>query len=392
MDIKQLAKKYTEDMITLRRDFHQHPELALHEARTRQKICEELTRIGIPYEIVGQGNVVGFLAGSKPGKKIAIRGDIDALAIHEELDVPFKSENPGVMHACGHDGHTAILLGVAKILNDLTTELAGSVYLCFQVAEEPGVGGMEIVSYLQEKGGVDQAIGLHLMGNLALGSILLPDGPIMAGIGGFKIDVTGRGGHGSRPDLAINPIHAACDILLKISAIPTNRHSPFDTCVVSPCLIQGGTSNNIIPDTTQIAGNVRYLRYGDAEKLMDAIEQIATHTAAAYGATATLFHKGKIGKKMGVPVINDAVCAERGRQIAAEMGLSVLTPQNPNLGSDDFCWFLEAFPGFYANLGCRSDRPDSSDLIHNSKYDIHEDSLALGAEFMARYAYRFLQT
>ncbi len=385
MNRKELVQKQEAYMIAMRREFHQYPELSLQEERTSARICEELSKMGIPYEVVGQRNVIGILEGGKPGKKIAIRADFDALPVKEETGLPFQSQNEGVMHACGHDGHAAILLGTAKALSEIKEELQGTVVFCFQVAEENGVGAMEIVPYLQEKGGVDQVIGLHLMGCHEVGEIFLPDGAIMAGIGGFRIIVTGKGGHGSRPDLSINPIHPACQILLQISSIPTNRHSPFDTCVVSPCKIVGGTANNIIPDTAEIAGNVRYLRLGDAEVLMGEIRRIATNVAASYGATAELIHK----KKMGIPVVNNAQCAQKGREIAQEMGLTVLPPHDPNLGNDDFSWLLNEYPGFYANLGCHKEGADTN--IHNCRYDIDERSLALGAEFFVSYACDFLK-
>ena len=287
MTIKELIAQNEDYIIEMRREFHMHPELSYQEERTSRRICEELEKMNIQYEVVGRRNVIGIINKNKAGKKIAIRADIDALPVCEEVDLPFKSQTPGVMHACGHDGHTAMLLGIAKSLNELKDELNGSVYLCFQVAEEVGGGAAEeCVEYLQAHGGVDQAIGTHLMAQMPVGLIGIPDGAMMAGNTGFKIKVHGVGGHGSRPDLAVDPIRPACDILLKVQAIPVNRHDPFSTVVVSPCMINAGTKNNIIPNDAEIEGNLRFFKAGEDIEVIDLMRKIAENVAAAYGCTA----------------------------------------------------------------------------------------------------------
>ncbi len=387
VSIEKMVQKYEKYIISMRREFHMYPEISFEETRTSQRICEELEKINIPYQVVGDRNIVGFIEGGKPRKKIAIRADIDALPIQEETNLPYASKNPGIMHACGHDGHAATLLGVAHILNECKKNLCGTVVLCFQVAEEVGGGAMQIVNYLEEQGGVDRAIALHYMGHMETGTVSIADGPIIAGVGGFKIGITGRSGHGSRPDLSINPLPAACEILLRIMAIPTNRHSPFDTCVVSPCKIVGGSANNIIPEQCEIAGNVRFFRYGDAERLMDTIGQIAETIAASYGCKAELFHK----KQMGLPTVNHPESAAFGREIAEKLGLQVYTPSHPDMGSEDFCWFLKAFPGFYAIVGSKSNMPGTSSTAHNCKYDIDEKALSIGAKLLATCALQYLQ-
>lgn len=240
MTIAELAAKYEQYVIDMRREFHENPELSHHEERTVRRIREELDKLGIPNITVGHNNVIGTLEGGKPGKKIAIRADIDALPVAEANEVPYKSKVEGVMHACGHDGHAAMLLGTAHVLSEIRDQLCGTVYLCFQVAEEIGAGADEIVAYLRSIGGVDQAIGTHLAGGDPAGVINLPDGPMMAGALGFEITVKGVGGHGSRPDRAVDPVKPACDIVLKIAMIPAQYHNPFDTCVVSPCQITAG--------------------------------------------------------------------------------------------------------------------------------------------------------
>lgn len=279
MTIAELAAKYEQYVIDMRREFHENPELSHHEERTVRRIREELDKLGIPNITVGHNNVIGTLEGGKPGKKIAIRADIDALPVAEANEVPYKSKVEGVMHACGHDGHAAMLLGTAHVLSEIRDQLCGTVYLCFQVAEEIGAGADEIVAYLGSIGGVDQAIGTHLAGGDPAGVINLPDGPMMAGALGFEITVKGVGGHGSRPDRAVDPVKPACDIVLKIAMIPAQYHNPFDTCVVSPCQITAGNKNNIIPETAFIAGNIRFFKYGDGDKIFAKIKEVAENTA-----------------------------------------------------------------------------------------------------------------
>lgn len=387
MTLAELAGKYEQYMIDIRREFHMNPELSFEEDRTVKRICEELDSFGIPYELVGHNNVVAVINKGKPGKRIAIRGDIDALPMQEENDVPYRSQVDGKMHACGHDGHAAVLLAIGRSLSELKDELNGSVYLCFQVAEEIGRGADEIVAYLKEQGGVDQAIGTHLSGGDAAGIINLPGGPLMAGAIGFEIDVLGVGGHGSRPDLAVDPVKPACDILLKVASIPAQRHNPFDTCVVSPCQIVAGTKNNIIPEKAHIAGNIRFFKYGDGEKIVEVIRTIAENTAKAYGTKAVVTSQ----VMSPLPVINDEACAAKGREIAQRIGLKLAEPRNPTAGSDNFAEFLAAFPGFYCDTGARSTRPDSSGNHHNSKFDLDESAFKKVMEFLATYAYEFLQ-
>lgn len=389
MTVKELVLQNESYIIEMRREFHMYPELSYQEERTSRRIGEELTKMGIPFEVVGRRNVVGIINKGKAGKKIAIRADIDALPVCEEVDVPFKSKNEGVMHACGHDGHAAILLGIAKSLQELKDELNGQVFLCFQVAEEVGGGGAdEIVDYLKEQGGVDQVIGTHLMGQMPAGIIAIPDGPMMAGNTGFKITVKGVGGHGSRPDLAVDPLRPACDILLKVQAIPVNRHDPFETVVVSPCMIHGGTKNNIIPETCEIEGNLRFFKVGDDQAVLEVMRQIAQNTAAAYGATAEV--EGILMAPN--PVINDSEAATRGRELAAELGFTVAPPSKPATGSDDYANFLVDFKGFYCICGAHNTEiPGTSGNHHNPNFAIDEKALAQAAEFMGTYAYRFLQ-
>lgn len=387
MTVKELIAKNHDYIIEMRREFHQYPELSCQEERTSRRICEELEKMGVFHTVVGNRNVVGIINPGSDGKRIAIRGDIDALPVQEETGLPFSSTVPNVMHACGHDGHAAILLGIAKSLQEIADTIHGSIFLCFQIAEEIGKGADEIVAYLKQNGGVDQVISTHLMSWLPLGQITIPDGPVASGFCLFDIKVKGVGGHGSRPHLAVNPLMPAAEILLKIAAIPANRHNTFDTCVVSPCAINGGNKSNIIPETASIIGSIRSFKYGDAQKIMDVMTTIAENTAKSYGATAEV----TAPKGFAAPAINDNDVAAAGRALAEEMGIEVFYPEYPNIGSDNYADFLEAFPGFYCFVGSAVEGNEISQNHHHPKFDIDERSLDISAEFMAEYAVRFLQ-
>lgn len=387
MDLTQMTREIEQYVIDLRREFHAHPELSYHEERTTARIREELDRWNIPHETVGHGNVVGLLDTGRPGKSLAIRADIDALPMDEpDKSRPYCSQVPGVMHSCGHDSHAAMLLGTARVLSAIRDSLRGKVYFCFQVAEELGGGAPELVEYLQAQGGVDGVIGTHIDGGSDAGVIHLPDGPLMAGAHLYEITVQGSGGHGSRPDKAVDPIKPACDILLKIAAIPAQYHNPFDTCVVSSCQIHAGSASNIIPETAVIGGNIRFFKYGDDELLLERIRLVAENTAAAYGTTATVTHS--VGARF--PVINDPKMAALGREVAQSVGFTFAPPHDPTCGSDNYAEFLAAFPGFYCDTGAHCKRPGASGNHHNPNFDLDESAFRRVVEFFSAFALRFL--
>lgn len=385
--IKELSEKYESYAIDLRRELHAHPELSLQEEWTSARIVEELGKLDIPCEVVGPRNVVGLIDTGRAGRSIAIRADIDALPLTEEVELPFKSQFEGKMHARGHDAHTAMLVTIGRILNETKEQFSGKVYLCFQVAEETGFGADDIVAYLQEKGGVDQVIATHIAGAAPVGTIWIPDGPMYAGNMGFKIVVHGVGGHGSRPDAAVDPIRPACEILQAIAAIPVNRHDPFKTLVVSPCTIHAGTKNNIIPGEAEIEGNIRFFAYGDGDAAVEEIRRMSEHLAAARGCTVEVTSEAMAP----YPVINNNEAAARGRALAAQQGLTVLPPADPQAASDNYANFLNAFPGFYTMLGAHSEMPGTSGNHHNPTFCLNEDCIKLGIAFMAGYAFAFLK-
>lgn len=385
-NVHEDAKKYEEYVIGLRQEFHRHPELSDQEVWTSGRICEELDKMGIPYTRVAGTNVVGLIDTGRPGKTIAFRGDIDALPVHEEANVPFKSEIDGLMHACGHDSHAAMVLGAARILNDHKDELSGKIYVCFQKGEEVGIGARDIVEYLKEQGGVDKAFGLHIAANLPTGFISLTEGPSMAGACNWQVVVKGKGGHGSMPYASIDPIKPLAEILLRITSLMVNRMDTLEPIVVSPCYFHAGTADNIIPETAEMRGTIRYFKEEALDRTLELVEQISRDIAASYDATATLtYSRGKT-----IPVDNDAASIAAAREVVENIdGLTAI--QAPKLmGSDNFADFVHAFPGFYCFMGAGFDGPDGSLPNHHPRFTLDEKAFRLGVEFLTGCAVKFL--
>lgn len=373
-----------EYVVSLRRELHQHPELSMQEDWTCGRICEELSALGIPYELAGEKNVIGRIEFG-PGKRLAIRADFDALPVQETVDVPWKSALENVMHACGHDGHTAALLGTAKALLSMKERLHGTVFLCFQQGEEVGQGADKCVEYLKAHGGVDMAIGAHLLSLLDTGAIDIGPGLRANGAGIFHIDITGKGGHGSRPDLVSNVLTIACDIYQHLIAIPSNRLEAARTCVVSPCVIQAGQRYNVLPETARLEGTFRFSGDGDGKLLMDMIQDTAERIAAIYGGSA----KTSFEPMASYPVINDPAAAAIGQDAAMACGLRLLQLP-PTSASDNFSEFLHVFPGFFCFVGSRSDREGTSGVHHASNFDFDETAMLHIVRFFCACAERIL--
>jgi amidohydrolase len=365
-----------------------HPELSLKEVWTSAKIKEELAGMGIPSEIIpGTHSLVGVVEGVAPGKTVALRADIDALPMQEENDVSYKSRVDGAMHACGHDAHIAMLLGAASVLNELRTSFKGKVMLCFQSAEEIGFGASEVIDYLESKGGVDQVIALHIWASIKEGTIMLLDGPTMAGVAGFEINVKGQGGHASRPDLANEPIKPACDLVLKITSIPSNFYDVLDHSVVHVGMIQGGTQGNIFPNQAFLRGGYRFFKPEGKERIMTHIKSIAAGVAQAYNVDLQVDYLGGSCP----PVINHHEPIARARNLVSQVEcLKVDDTLQPICASDNYAYFLLKYPGFYGFLGAMNEEKGIIWTQHNTRFDIDEAALRKGYEFMCRYALNFL--
>ena len=386
MDLKALAEKNHDYVVEMRRYFHRHPELSTQEVNTSKKICEELEKMGIPYKTYPDYTVIATIDSGKPGKTVLIRGDIDALPVTEETGLPFASQNPGVMHACGHDCHGAMLLGIGKSLMEVKDELTGKILLGFQVAEENLKGSRTMVQYVKDMGGADNSIAIHVGCAQNIGEIMLPAGPMASGVITYQIRVKGRGGHGSAPHAALDPIKPACEIVLKLASLPSNAIDAQDPIVFSTCHIEGGSAVNIIPDEAVIGGTVRYFNKDLTQPIFDYLENISDCVCKSYGVTRTMEY---IFDPM-IPVVNDKEVAEMGQRIAEEMGLKV-TKEGKGMGSDDMALLLDAFPGFYANIGCANEAKGIGHVAnHNACFTIDEDALKLGTEFLMKSACELL--
>ncbi len=388
LNIGNAMKEAEAYIIEMRRWFHQHPDLPLKEEKTAQKIKQELDSIGIPYEELPPNcGLVATIQGKAGEKVIAARADIDALPVTEESDVPFVSQNEGVMHACGHDAHIAMLLGAAKVLNEHKDQFSGTVKLVFQAAEEVGLGVEEVLEYFEKTGGVDQIIGLHIWSTIPEGEILLHPGAVFAGGRSFECNIHGQGGHGGRPDLANDPIKTACELVQKFASIPSNLYDVMDHSVVSTGTIQGGTIYNAIPSEAKIGGSIRYFKKGGDALIAEKMRRIAKGVGEMYNTEVEL----KISESHVIPVYNQPDLIQRARALVSEVeGLEVSAQTDPVCAGDDFCFLLDKYPGFFGILGAGSKTGESYPQ-HHPKFTLDEASFRKGSELMVRYILDYLQ-
>jgi amidohydrolase len=389
MDVKQEIAQRHATLIELRRDFHQHPELAMEETRTAAIIADRLRASGLEVRTgIGKTGVVGVLRGAQPGKTLAIRADIDALPITEENDLPFKSQTPGKMHACGHDGHTAIGLTVADILASHRDQLRGNVTFLFQPAEER-IGGAEpmIADGALKNPDVDAVIGLHLLSGLPVGQVGVRAGATFASADAFTLRVRGRGGHGAMPNLSVDPVLAASQFVVTLQALISREISPFNPAVVTIGSIHGGTAFNIIPDEVVLQGTFRAFSVDDRAHLKRRIQEVAESVAAAMRASVEVNMSGGCP-----PCVSDEHMARLVERAAAEVvGAQNVRNDQVTTGSDDMALFLNAVPGCYFVVGVQNSALGCDAPHHSPRFKIDEDGMAVGVEVMVRAALDYLQ-
>ncbi|EAX46422.1 amidohydrolase [Thermosinus carboxydivorans Nor1] len=367
-------------MVEKRRDLHRYPEISTQESRTSQVVAEYLRGLGVEVQTFnGHHGVVGIIRGAAPGPVIALRADMDALPVIEENDVPYKSAVPGVMHACGHDAHTAILMGVAKMLAASREELAGAIKLLFQPAEEAApVGGAQLLidDGVLESPKVDAIFGLHVWPDVPLGQIALRTGPMMAASDRFTIKVLGRGAHAAEPHKGVDAIAVAVEVYQGLSKIMHRFISPRETATISVGAIRGGERYNVIPREVVMEGTVRTLSENVRQAIPKLVERMVQGVTAAYGAGYELDYQ------FGYPVlVNDAKAAGIVAEAAAEViGCAALQPVEPILGAEDFARYLAKVPGAFFLLGCQ--QPGNAYPLHSSRFDVDERALLLGARVM----------
>ncbi|WP_297476473.1 amidohydrolase [Thermococcus sp.] len=375
------AERIKDEIITWRRDFHMWPELGYEEERTSKIVGEHLREWGYSIRRVGTGIIADIGKGTKT---IALRADMDALPIQEENDVPYKSKIPGKMHACGHDAHTAMLLGTAKIIAAHKDELNGRVRLIFQPAEEGGNGAVRMI----EGGaleGVDAIFGFHVWMDLPSGIIGIKDGPFLAGAGVFEGRVLGKGGHGASPHEAIDPIPIAAEAILAFQTIVSRNVNPLETGVVSVTSIHGGTAFNVIPEEVGFRGTFRFFKPEIGELIQKRMEEILEGVTKA--------HRGKYElniEELTPPTINNPEMASFARKVAQKYGLEY-GEVRPTMGAEDFAYYLQKVPGAFLALGIRNEEKGIIYPHHHPKFDVDEDVLYLGTAMEVALAFEFLR-
>lgn len=380
---------------SLRRDFHMHPELGFREIRTGGIVAKELESLGIEVtKGVGKTGVVGLLEGAKPGPTLLLRFDMDALPITEETGAEYASQNRGVMHACGHDGHTAIGLTVAKILHAHRDQLNGTIKFCFQPSEEGNngeeVGGAEMMMRdgLLEVPHVDMSLSLHLWNQKPLGWLGVTKGPIMAGADIFTVRVTGRGGHGAIPDAAVDPIVAAANIVNALQTIVARNVSPLDTAVLSVTNIHGGTAFNVIPPEVKLEGTIRTFEKGVRRKIVERFENIARGVGEGMGCQVEV----EIKRITPALVNNESLVAkvqETAQRVLAE---SELDREYQTMTAEDMAFMQEQIPGCYFFVGSNDPARHLDYGHHHPRFDFNEEALIRGSALMAAAALDVLNT
>ena len=387
--LEYLRTQHTE-LTALRRDLHAHPELGFEEHRTAEVVTGELDRLGVEYHAgVGKTGVVAVIPGQRQdsGRAVGLRADMDALPMHEENDFPHVSRFKGRMHGCGHDGHTAMLLGAARYLAE-SRRFDGTVYLIFQPGEEGFGGGKAMVDDgLFERFPADEIYALHNWPALPPGTIAVRPGPMMAASDRIEIHIEGRGGHGAHPHLAVDPVLVAGHIITATQSIIARNVSPIDTAVISLCAMHAGNlaAMSVIPRDARLVGTVRTFRPQTQDAIERRLSELVHSIAAAFGASATLKYE-----RAYPATIN----SEREAEFAAAVADALVGRENvvrdlePSMGSEDFSFMLQRRPGAYARLG--QGGAEGGCFLHNSRYDFNDDVIPVGAGYMAALAERAL--
>jgi hippurate hydrolase len=382
MPIINRIAEFHPEMTAWRRDLHQHPEIGFEEVRTSGVIAAKLREFGCDAVETGMAKtgVVATIrgAGGDGGRAIGLRADIDALPIHEETGLPHASTNPGRMHACGHDGHTAMLLGAAKYLSE-TRNFSGTVHLIFQPAEENGGGGRVMVEEgLFERFPVERVFGLHNWPGVPEGNFIWREGPIMAAVANLEIRVTGKGAHGAMPHQGNDPVVIASHIVTALQSIVARNVEPAESGVITIGSIQGGDTFNVIPETVRMLGTARWFAPEVGDILENKLRAIATGVAAAFGAEATAkfdrLYPATVNEPESTRLTLDAAGAVAGKERVHEM-------PRPTMGGEDFSFMLQAKHGSYILLG--AGRGPDDPQVHHPRYDFNDGILPVGASYWA---------
>lgn len=385
MNIAEAAQKYADYTIEMRRYFHKYPELGLQEENTAKKIREELTKMGIPFVTMANYGTVATIGGKKSGKCVLLRADMDALAVQEENDVEYASTKPGIMHACGHDSHSAMLLGCAKILKDMEDEINGTVRLCFQLSEENGQGAkLMIKEGLLD--GVDACFALHVWANVDSGYVAVAPGPVMASANLFEVQIKGKGSHGSAPHQGIDALTTGCAVVGELQKIVSREIDPQEAAVLTIGSFQSGTGWNIIADSAKLVGTTRCFSKEVNAMLPEAMERVIKNVCEAHRCEGKLIYTPIVD-----PTINDEKLAILAQgSVAKIFGEGKIQAMKPTTGGEDFSEMMRDIPGVIGMVGVRNPEIDGVYANHHGKFKVDEAQMVKGAGLYAQMAVDYL--
>ncbi len=390
-ELVESAEEIAPGVIADRRYFHQHPELGFQEENTARRVIERLNALDLDQIITGvaKTGVVGVLHGGKgPGKCVLLRADMDALPITELNDVPYKSENPGAMHACGHDAHTAMLLGAARVLAARRNEFAGTIKFLFQPSEEQGSGGAQpmIAEGVLENPYVDAAFGIHVGSNLPAGTVAVRGGPVNAAADTAIVTIRGLGGHAARPQMAIDPIVIGAHCIVALQSLVAREVNPLAPAVITVGSLHAGTVSNVIPEEARFEATIRTFDEKTRALLAERIPQVVRGICETFRATA------EVRYELGYPpLVNTVALADFVKEVALEVvGPERVLDSEPGMGAEDMSYFINAAGGAFYRLGVRNEATGKTYGHHHPRFDVEEDALATGVAMHAAVALRYL--
>ena len=387
-DIISQSREIHQWIVEKRRAIHRHPELMYEEFETSKLVQNTLSELGIEFEKdIAVTGVVG-LVGNGEGPCIALRADMDALPIHEEADVEFRSEIDGKMHACGHDCHTAMLLGAAKVLKDNESEINGTVKLIFQPAEEGGAGGKMMRDQgVLEDPDVERIFGLHVSDKLPTGTLASKEGTLLAATSSIKIIVSGNGGHAAMPHLTVDPVVTGSKIVVELQTLVSRELDPLESGVISITMANAGSATNVIPSSMELQGTIRSLTSDGITRLQHRVREVAEGIAMANRCMAEVTFPGNDFP----PTVNDGECWELGKISAGEiLGEERVSEMGAIMGGEDFSYYTQVIPGCFSFLGVGNPEIGAVYGVHHPKFKVDEDALSLGTAIHVSTAFKAL--
>jgi len=392
-EIKKQTEQLKDYVVNCRRTIHRLAEIGPMEFKTSAFIQSQIEELGLPFDRAGKTGLIAILDTGKPGPHIALRADIDALPVPENpnnLAGPrvCVSDDPETCHACGHDAHSSMLLGSMKALVACKDSLRGIVYFCFEAGEENGTGIDDMLAALA-KYKIDTIWGIHVYASLESGKICVDAGPRMAGVASVDLEFIGKGGHGSRPDLSINPVYCAANFMNNVAVAFANQIDANETVTLGITSIQGGKASNVIPDTAKVIGSMRFFNVKEGQKAVNILKEVAEHTAAMHQCKVEFGPKAS--HLMG-PVVNDADCSEFAKKVLTEvLPDGAVSPCEKWYASESFGRYLLKYPGVFAFLGINNPKYGSGAQHHNEYFDVDESVLPLGMLATLKYTTAFME-